>query len=39
MQVWGILNKEAPLRLCAYQDWPEATNVELKVGAQMRILI
>ena len=38
-QVWGVLNKEAPLRLCAYQDWPEATNVELKVGPHMLIVI
>ena len=33
--MWGVLNKEAPLRLCAYQDWPEATNVELKVSLVM----
>ena len=31
MQFWGVLNKEAPLRVCSTPGVPEATNVELKV--------
>lgn len=31
VQIWGVMNREAPLRLCTTPGVPSATNFELKV--------